>query len=60
MIKVLFFLVLTLPGHPPVPFSEERASLGECLADVAIALEVVPDKGTIQAGCVLTDAAEKS
>lgn len=61
MIKVLFFLVLVLPGHPPVPYQEEVASLGECLAMQKDALEVGPPAGgNIQAGCVLIDAGVKS
>lgn len=61
MIKVIFFLVLVLPGQKPVPHQEEVASLGECLAMQKEALEIGPPAGgNIQAGCVLIDAAVKS
>lgn len=61
MVKVVFFLVLILPGHNQVPYSEPMESLGECLAAQKEALEIGPPAGgSIQAGCVLIDAAVKS
>lgn len=54
MPTILMFVVLMLPGHPPVKHHEPVPSLDECLAAVHdILVKGVEGNISIQAGCVV-------
>ncbi len=61
LLKIVFFLIVVLPGHPPVQHHEEMATLTDCEFAVREVLEdaygTMEDRKTskriIQAGCAL-------
>lgn len=56
MIKIMFVLVVSLPGSPPRQAQHEMPSLWECAIEVAAAMRSAEDKvlrgGQVQASCV--------
>ena len=53
---VVFFMLISLPGNPPMFFEEKTASLAECLFEVHEFLvkpshELLIRGGMIQVGC---------
>ncbi len=61
LLKIVFFLIVVLPGHPPVQHQEEMATLSDCEFAVREALEDAysaleerkTSKRMVQAGCAL-------
>jgi len=62
MIKVIFYIVLILPGQQPRAHTEEVADKQTCLAMVADALEQLspPAGGKLDIGCARDDSGVKS
>lgn len=59
MNAIVFYLVLSLPGHAPVTHNHLATDLAECLTDVREALSRVGPTmavagGHLQAGCVVS------
>ena len=53
---VTFFMVMQVPGHPPIQYSHETANMAECLFEVHEFLvkpshEVLIRGGILQVGC---------
>ncbi len=61
LLKVIFFVIVVLPGHPPAQHQEEMPTLTECQAAVQEVLDdaygALEDRKTskrmVQAGCAL-------
>ena len=55
--RVIFFVILTLPGHSPIHFEHPMESLAACHYEVLRFTDRPPDivlnGGQAQAGCVL-------
>ena len=54
---VIFFIIMALPGKPPITHDHQSASLQECMEDVAAILNKISPTvlaaagGSIQVGC---------
>jgi hypothetical protein len=61
LLKIIFFLVVIAPGKPPVPHTEEMATLTDCQMaaqqawEDAYAAMQEGKAGAVQAGCVLVN-----
>ncbi len=61
LLKIVFFVIVVLPGHPPAQHQEEMQTLAECQSVVQEVLddayESLEDRKTskrmVQAGCAL-------
>lgn len=64
MKTIVFYIVLFLPGQPPIEHGKEMPSIEACLDEVAQALKKAMESeqaGEIQTGCsVSTEESKKS
>ncbi len=61
LVKIIFYLVMVVPGHPPVQHHEEMASLADCQTAVTQMLDEAfeslserkTSKRVVRIGCAL-------